>query len=75
MSGKMNSLFPELQALSRAAAAMGQDIAKVKDELEKLVNMIIKDKIIQKKKITLINQVQTTKQNNFGIGCGNQIQF
>ena len=47
----MMDTFPELRAMANAARAIGQDIAKTKDELERLVRMIIKDEIKDKIKV------------------------
>ena len=48
MSKNLVSNFPDLRAMANAARAVGEDIAKTKDELERLVQMIVKDTIIEK---------------------------
>ncbi len=41
----------DISTVMKAARVIGQDIAKTKEELERLVNMIEKDQIVEKKKV------------------------
>lgn len=63
----MGNMFPELGALARAAKEIGNDIAKVKDELEKLVKMIVCDKIIEKKKVKITDDKGKEKETEIEV--------
>lgn len=52
----MQGAMPELRALAQAARQIGADIAKTKDELEKLVFMIVKDTVRVKTKQLVIKR-------------------
>ncbi len=56
MSSRLLGQLPELQAMARAARQIGIEVSRTKEELERLITMIVRDEVIEKKKDIIVTE-------------------
>ena len=56
MSSRLLGQLPELQAMARAARQIGMEVSRTKEELERLIWMIIRDEVKEKRKRVIMDE-------------------